>query len=448
MRLYPVLIPRFLSTERVRRRNTGLPEFMNINVLRAFLGIVFLSTVSDSLAVPVGQLADSPWPDYGGGLTNSHQTSAVGPSGNVQLLWEYEVPQIRGSFNQPFRQPVLGGDGTIYFGTFTNREGQLTALHPDGTPQWVQVGNAIGFWPAVDSRGRIYHEGYRRTNGRGPLYSRNQSDGVTRWTTPQAFGPFESGPTIGIDGTIYSAVGGLTAYNFDGTELWNFPVTENQYRNPAISSGGTIYIGGQFEVIAVDAAGNEVWSYPANTRLGPVTIGDDGNLFVGSANALSDKLISLTPNGDERWVRSGVGGAVALGLDGTVYAGYRGTLHAIDPDTGNDIWTFATGQIDEAGVEGVTVDGNGYVYLANKQGMLMSLTPEGDLRWEFDIAPDENGNIWPSAPIIGENGVIYVGGGTTRSFFAIGVPEPSSVSIAFAALCLAVAFRIRPLHGR
>jgi hypothetical protein len=56
----------------------------------------------------------------------------------------------------------------------------------------------------------------------------------------------------------------------------------------------------------------------------------------------------------------------------------------------------------------------------------MSLTSTGALRWQFDLAPNDNGLILPSAPIIGTNGVIYVAGGNTRFFFAIGVPEPSA----------------------
>ena len=95
---------------------------------------------------------------------------------------------------------------------------------------------------------------------------------------------------------------------------------------------------------------------------------------------------------------------------------------------GTNKWTYATGQIDEFGVEGVTVDRNGNLYLANAQGIVMSLDNAGQLRWSLDLAPDSGGNIWPSAPVIGADGILYVGGGYTGSVYAI-VPEPATLSL-------------------
>jgi outer membrane protein assembly factor BamB len=175
-----------------------------------------------------------------------------------------------------------------------------------------------------------------------------------------------------------------------------------------------------------------------------VTIDGNGNLFVGTANEPSSSFYSFTSTGSLRWLRNDLGGAAAVGPDGTVYAGYQGTLHALRPDTGADLWTFPTGAIDEFGVEGVTVDQQGNIYLANEQGVLMSLTANGTLRWQLDLAPNISANVFPGAPIIGSNGVLYVPGGDTRMFFAIAVPEPATAGLLLLGLLSCISYR----HGR
>jgi outer membrane protein assembly factor BamB len=401
-----------------------------------------------STASAVG-LADSPWPDYGGGLRNTHREPVSGPAGPVHLIWTYDIPDVANGFSEAFRQPVLGADGTIYFGTYTNGTGQLTALHPNGSRKWVQQTNVLGFWQAVAANGQLYHESWLYSNGSGALFARSQSTGAVVWAQGLNFGAFESGPTIGNDGTVYTVIGGLTAVAANGTQQWQVAVTEDQYRNPAVASDGTVYVDGQFALGAVDSSGHLLWSTNAGARLGPVAIADDGNLFVGSANQSDSKFFSFAPNGVVRWQRNGIGGAASIGPDGTVYAGYQGDLHAIDPNTGLDRWTYPTGPIDEFGVEGVTLDADGNIYLGTERGVVMSLTSAGKLRWQIDLAPNESRNVFLSAPVIGTNGLIYVGGGTMDKFFAIGVPEPPSmILLGFGLFALVSSRFMSPQFGR
>src|SRR5262249_49084101 len=96
-------------------------------------------------AVTIG-LLNSPWPDYGGGLSNTHLTTAVGPSGPVHVVWQYAVSDVNNSFNRPYRQAVLGDDGAIYFATYSPDHAQIIALNPNGSVKWDQVAGAVGNW--------------------------------------------------------------------------------------------------------------------------------------------------------------------------------------------------------------------------------------------------------------------------------------------------------------
>jgi outer membrane protein assembly factor BamB len=385
--------------------------------------------ISSSVAAVTGGLANSPWPDYGGGLSNTHRTTVIGPASQPHVIWQYAVSDVGNSFNRPYRQAVLGDDGTIYFATYSPDHGQVIALHPDGSVKWDQPGGAIGNWLAVDSNGQLYNEGWPDGSNGGSIYARSQTTGSVIWAQPYRGTPIEAGPTVGNDGTVYTSAGGLTKLTQGGQQAWQIGNLETQYRNPAIAPDGTIYIDGQAVLSAVNPNGGLLWSTTVGKRLGPVTIDGNANLFVGTANEPSPSFYSFTSGGVLRWQRSDIGGAAAVGPDGTIYAGYQGTLHALRPDTGVDLWAYQTGQIDEFGVEGVTVDAQGNLYLANEQGVLMSLSSSGSLRWKIDLAPSVTGNVYLGAPIIGTNGVLYVPGGDTRMFFAVGVPEPTTATL-------------------
>lgn len=421
---------------------------MRRSILLAFIWVTY-GSVSCAFGIG-GGLANSPWPDYGGGLRNTHLSPAIGPNGPVGVLWQYSIPVVPGRFNIPYRQPVLGSDGTIFFSTFTDGQGFITALNPNGSVKWSKNQGRTGFWMAVDANGYLYNEGWASTSSsNGTIFAQSQATGATIWQATYPGVPLESGPTVGNDGNVYTAVGGLSSFNLAGQLNWQVGASEKQYRNPAIAPDGTVYLDGQFQLKAFSPAGANIWTTNVGKRLGPVSINDSGNLFVGSANEITHAFYSFTSSGVERWRRNDLGGVAAIGPNGTIYAGYEGMLHAIHPDTGQDLWSYATGQIDEFGVEGVTVDALGNIYLANAQGILMSLSPAGALRWQFDLAPNDNSNVFPGAPVIGANGVIYVAGGSTNKVFAIGVPEPSTMLLAMVVIAtLPVRHRKSVLHIR
>src|SRR6478752_2426644 len=104
---------------------------MNRKLITAALPFVVSWSMCSTCHGVAGGLDNSLWPDYGGGNSNSHLSTGLGPSQPVQILWPYNVPA--GS-TRASNQPVLGSDNTIYFTTISNvTQGHLVALNPDGS---------------------------------------------------------------------------------------------------------------------------------------------------------------------------------------------------------------------------------------------------------------------------------------------------------------------------
>jgi outer membrane protein assembly factor BamB len=388
------------------------------------------------------QLADSAWPDYGGGYLNQHRSPLLGFSSQPRVLWQFNldsigVPQV----TQGYHQPILLPDGTIVLNSGGSSNDQIMALNPNGTLRWFTDDSSLGPWLAASAAGHIYTIRHNyATVGTERLRSLDFA-GNGEWFAdlPNGLSSTQNSPAIGRDGTIYAAAdtAELRAFTSTGAISWT-SAASGYYQNPAIAVDGTIIDGG-FALKSLAPDGTVQWSYPLRTAAGkfpfylPAAIGDDGTIFGGQLN--HPNLVALTPQGAVKWNRTDLDGAPSIGINGDVYVvPETGILHALNAETGTTRWTFASGKTDYYNVEGVTVDAAGNLYLANEQGIVNSLTPDGALRWSFDLAPAYDPILEPSAPIIGNNGVVYVVGGFSNMFFALtGVPEPTTSGLAFLA---------------
>ena len=116
----------------------------------------------------------------------------------------------------------IAGDGTIYF---TDVEGYIYALYPNGTLKWKFVMfDLIECHPAIDNNGTIYFGTYS-----GNFYAVNPN-GTIKW---KYFFPgvgIHSSPAIGDDGTIFFGTSGnsyLYAFYSNGTIEWRFKLISN-----------------------------------------------------------------------------------------------------------------------------------------------------------------------------------------------------------------------------
>jgi outer membrane protein assembly factor BamB len=394
------------------------------------------------------QLADSGWPDYGGGYANQHRSPYKGPSASPRIAWTYDLQTIPTgqSFNRGYHQPILLPEGTIVLNTADSDRDAIVALNPDGTRRWYALDNSLGPWLAADQNNQIYtirDVDYLTPSTRLRAVS---FSGGNLWSVGlSGNNPAQNGPAVGRDGKIYGAndFSPLTAVTPGGASAWT-SLNSGYYVNPAVDAQGTIYVGGH-ALAALNADGSVKWSYPLRTQYGyypsylSPAIADDGTIYAGQINL--PNLVALTPDGSEIWARTDLGGAPAVGTNGDIYVvPESGILTALNPLDGSTRWTYPAGKTDYYTSEGVTVDRLGNLYLSNQDGILMSLTSEGHLRWSLDLAPNQSGFIGSSAPVIGNDGALYVVGGNTGKVFAV-VPEPSTLVLvgfgAFSALAYA-----------
>jgi len=156
----------------------------------------------------------------------------------------------------------------------------------------------------------------------------------------------------------------------------------------AVDAEGNVYVAGgsvgdttslDFAVVSVSPAGSLRWVYRYNQQgmsqdiARSVIVGDDGNIYAagmsGSSRPTYDVLVvSLTPEGEERWARihAGPGGgtdsanAITMGPDGNLYiAGFGDEINgnssefvvlSLEPDSGAERWAYwySDSYIDEA----------------------------------------------------------------------------------------------------
>ena len=173
---------------------------------------------------------DSPWPMK---CQNNRHTS-LSPYSTADNYgaekWRFETDGwIEGG-------PVIGDDGTIYFGSNTY---YLYALYPDGALKCkTKLNGWIWSTPAIAEDVTIYIGTY------GDYLLAISLDGTLKWSFC-AWGSITSSPAIAEDGTIY--VGSwdckLHAIYPNGTRKWSFSAGQVISSSPAIAEDGTIYFG-------------------------------------------------------------------------------------------------------------------------------------------------------------------------------------------------------------
>ena len=283
----------------------------------------------------------------------------------AKCVWEYILPlELRDppTGSSPIPSPVIGSDGTIYFGARMNiDDGRLVifALNLNGTQKWnytVMDGdssNLVG-QVSLSKEGSIYFNALVRQylDYYSVFYALEdiQTSAICKWTyTIRDDGSiYPAGySTIGPDGTIYvgfekliSPSDGnspsswnsyLYAFEDKGSYVlvkWIISEFDRIMAPPAISSNGTVYLSASdlvskernlYSFIDLGSAASLVWKYPINNLESSPIIGADGTIYVLSALS---SMHAINPNGTLKWT-SNIPSSTkpAIAKDGTLYGG-------------------------------------------------------------------------------------------------------------------------------
>jgi outer membrane protein assembly factor BamB len=286
---------------------------------------------------------------------------AIYPDG--QLKW---IREISGSV---YSSPVIGNDGTIYFGTEDDvypTKGSIYAFYPNGTLKWrFQTNHVIYSSPAIGEDGTVYcgcHDTY--------LYALYPNNGTVKWRY-KTDNWVRVSPCIGDDGTIYvvSIDDYLHAVYSNGTRKWRTDVGAGT--SPTIGQDGTIYAGYRTLHAINPINGSVKWTFDVGgtMRGGTACNSIDGTIYVGISEG--GKLIAINSNGTLKW-RKSIGTVEcppAIDEDGTVYVG-----SSVD-----DGYLYAFGELDSDAPSAPVIDGppNGKVEIEYKY-TFNAVDPNGD----------------------------------------------------------------------
>jgi outer membrane protein assembly factor BamB len=367
--------------------------------------------------VAAGGLADAPWPTYGGNLANTYQSPYVGPQEAV-VKWAVDI-----TGNAIFSQPLIGADGTLYFGTCQG-PGTFYAINPDGTTKWtLQPTEEASFetTAVLAEDGTLYVGMYFTETNEGRLYALDSADGSVQWTFDVPSAVYVS-PKIGADGTIYFAdESTFYAVNPDGTEKWSFNTDDcwPWYGSLAIGADGTLYLLVDYMLYAFDPEGTVNWSYATDDLAGSTAIGADGTIYI---TAWANALCAINPDGTEKWsIDSDAFHYLSVGADGTIYASAQTGVYAFNSD-GVETWKFPLADHDVQCAPVIGADGTIYFGTTYSSQVLYALNSDGTEKWSFVT---DYKNVGSAS--IGPDGTLYMPSGSWpgSKLYAFEGPAPA-----------------------
>jgi outer membrane protein assembly factor BamB len=394
-------------------------------LLLPLFSLVACSSSPSTPAGPTVPLArESPWPKFRGNAAQTgaapdrHPSTSSASSGGAQ--WSFATG--RGIFSSP----VVGADGTIYFGS---ADRTFYALAPDGSVRWqVPTGEIIDSAALLDDRGRVYFG-----SGDSKLRALDAQSGSVVWTMqaddPKPIGSFinwfEGNVAIGPKGTLYVPNDNFLLYAIDrdtGAPSWSYRMPDQTWSLPAVDArSGEMFVGNNNllpalgkNTFAILPDGTADWGAASlGTIAASPLLTADGKMIVGGFDGYVRAYAAA--DGTALWemaTRDHIYASPAELPDGTiVQPSADGTVYALSPDDGTIRWTFDAGTPIRSSP---AVDGDGDVYFGGGDGRLYVLRRDGSLRFAVRLVDGLRNDV-NSSPALGRDAV-YVGAESGEMF--------------------------------
>ena len=244
--------------------------------------------------------------------------------------------------------------------------------------------------------------------------------------------PLVGSPAIGYYGMVYVAGrdGWLYAIDEYGDLRWTQATNAPVYSTPVVGYSGRIYVCSEDgTVYAIDGDGSVLWTFetkgPAKLKgaiLATPVIERNGAVYV--AGFYDPNLYALDANnGSTKWVRqfasagdpnnakrSRLFAAPAVGPDGAIYQVLISdpNLYAIDPCTGNFLWTTSLRldpDTNSSGWSSPVIGPDGTIYVSFDDPYLRAVRPDGSIKWVtrlgtvggFTLSIDHDGFIYTAS---------------------------------------------------
>ena len=235
-----------------------------------------------------------------------------------------------------------------------------------------------------------------------------------------------------------------------GSRLWKHPYQYSRDTAPVVS-GGRVYVAHGKQVKALDVASGEVgWTMtlgdsevapapPAAVVDGLVLVRTGTTLYALASGDgtvsweydLPGEQLALTAAGGTLYVWTGTNTRSVIAVldagtgeqqarfrtpagwgqhavvDGTIYAGFRDSIQALDAADGTRQWKYGLppADADEAEFFGRTAVAGGRVHMADTAGRLHTLSTDGAPKWRYETEPEPRAGSVPAVA----NGTVYAG---------------------------------------